>query len=171
MNLASVDTGCATTPGTYTATPSTGEAWIWKKYQFIDFVEKANVNIINKTLRAACNFMIVGNDGSRLIRQLAPNFKYAAGTETAAPTGPYELGTLDGRIVIHDPLATANQIVFGYKGDNYLTSGFLYCPYVPLFSTPTLITADLKAQKGFMSSAGFHVTNNGNFCRGLITIS
>lgn len=76
-----------------------------------------------------CNFMIVGNDAARLIRQLAPNFKYAAGVETLAPTGPYELGTLDGRLVIHDPMMTASNIVFGYKGDNYLTSGFLYCPY------------------------------------------
>lgn len=117
-----------------------------------------------------CNFMIVGNDGARLIRQLAPNFKFAAGVETLAPTGPYELGTLDGRLVIHDPMATASTIVFGYKGDNYLTSGFLYCPYVPLFSTPTLVTADLKAQKGFMSSAGFHVTNAGMFNVGTLTI-
>jgi len=29
MNAASVGTGCATTPGTYTATPTTGEAWIY----------------------------------------------------------------------------------------------------------------------------------------------
>jgi len=170
MNAASVGTGCATTPGTYTATPSTGEAWVWKKYQVLDFIEKANVNIINKTLRAMCNFMVVGNDAARLIRQLSPNFKFAAGVESMAPTGPYELGTLDGRLVIHDPLMDATQMVFGYKGDNYLTSGFLYCPYVPLFSTPTLVTADLKAQKGFMSSAGFHVTNPGMFARGNITI-
>lgn len=114
--------------------------------------------------------MVVGNDASRLIRQLAPNFKAAAGLESMAPTGPYELGTLDGRIVIHDPMIGATEIIFGYKGDNYLQSGFVFAPYVPLFSTPTLITADLKAQKGFLSSAGYKVTQPGVFSHGLITI-
>jgi hypothetical protein len=170
MNVASQGTGCATSPGTYTAAPSTGEAWVWKKYQFLDFVEKANVNIIQKTLRAVCNFLVVGNDAARLIRQLAPNFVPAAGLNTLVPTGPYELGTLDGRLVIHDPLLGATEILFGFKGDNYLFAGFLFAPYIPLFATPTLVTADLKAQKGFLASAGYKVVNPGMYTHGAITI-
>ena len=170
MNAASIGAGAATSPGTYTATPSTGEAWVWKKYQFLDFVEKANVNIINKTLRAICNFIVVGNDTARLIRQLAPNFVPAAGLNTIVPTGPYELGTLDGRIVVHDPLLGATEILFGFKGDNYLFAGFLFAPYIPLFATPTLVTADLKAQKGFLASAGYKVVNPGMYSHGTMTI-
>ena len=45
----------------------------------------------------------------------------------------------------------------------------IYCPYIPLFTTPTLITSDLMAQKGFLSSAGFKVINAGLFCLGKIT--
>jgi hypothetical protein len=170
MYAAAGATGCATSPGTYTATPSTGEAWVWKKYQFLDFVEKANVNILNKTLRAMCNFLVVGNDASRLIRQLEPHFKPAAGLDSLVPTGPYELGTLDGRLIVHDPLLDSNAILFGFKGDNYLFSGFLFAPYIPLFSTPTLVTADLKAQKGFLASAGYKVVNAGMYTTGAITI-
>lgn len=170
MYAAAGATGAATSPGTYTAAPSTGEAWVWKKYQFLDFVEKANVNILNKTLRAMCNFLVVGNDASRLIRQLEPHFKPAAGLDSLVPTGPYELGTLDGRLVVHDPLLDANAILFGFKGDNYLFSGFLFAPYIPLFSTPTLVTADLKAQKGFLASAGYKVVNPGMYTTGAITI-
>jgi len=44
----------------------------------------------------------------------------------------------------------------------------IYCPYIPLFTTPTLITSDLMAQKGFLSSAGFKVVNAGLFCEGYI---
>jgi len=170
MNTASQASGAATSPGTYTATPSTGESWVWKKYQFLDFVEKANVNILSKTLRAQCNFLVVGNDASRLIRQLEPHFKPAAGLDSLTPTGPYELGTLDGRLVVHDPLLGATEIMFGFKGDNYLFSGFLFAPYIPLFSTPTLVTADLKAQKGFLASAGYKVVNNGMYTHGTLTI-
>lgn len=164
-------TYAATSPGTYSATPSTGETWVWKKYQFIDFVEKANVNIIQKTLRAVCNFLVVGSSTARLIRQLEPHFKPASGLDSLVPTGPYELGTLDGRLVIHDPLLSATGIVFGFKGDNYLFSGFLFAPYIPLFSTPTLVTADLKAQKGFLASAGYKVVNAGMYTYGTISIT
>ena len=165
------NTYAATSPGVYTAAPSTGETWVWKKYQFIDFVEKANVNIIQKTLRAVCNFLVVGSSTARLIRQLEPHFKAAAGLDSLVPTGPYELGTLDGRLIIHDPLLAANGILFGFKGDNYLFSGFLFAPYIPLFSTPTLVTADLKAQKGFLASAGYKVVNAGMYTFGTIVIS
>ena len=143
----------------------------WKKYQFLDFVEKGNVNILAKTLRAQCNFLVVGNDTSRLIRQLAPHFKPAADLETLTPTGPYELGTLDGRLVIHDPLLEHDEIVFGHRGDNYLMSGFIMAPYIPLFTTPTLVTADLRAQKGFLSSVGYKTVNNGFFAHGTIVLS
>jgi hypothetical protein len=170
MNNASQSVDAATSPGTYTATPSTGEAWVWKKYQFLDFVEKANVNIINKTLRAVCNFLVVGNDTARLVRQLAPNFVPSPGLNTLVPTGPYELGTLDGRLIVHDPLIGADEILFGFKGDNYLFAGFLFAPYIPLFSTPTLVTADLKAQKGFLASAGYKVVNAGMYTHGSMVI-
>jgi len=170
MNTASQAAGAATSPGTYTATPGANQEWIWKKYQFLDFVESANVNILNKTFRAICNFMVVGNDAARVIRQLDPHFKPAAGLETLTPTGPYELGTLDGRLVVHDPLLGATEILFGYKGDNYLMSGFLFAPYIPLLTTPTLVTADLKAQKGFLASAGYKVVNNGMYTHGTFSI-
>jgi len=170
INTASQTSDAATSPGTYLATPSTGEAWVWKKYQFLDFVEKANIAIIDKTLRGICNFMVVGNDAARLIRQLSPHFKPAAGLDSLVPTGPYELGTLDGRLVIHDPLLGATEILFGFKGDNYLFAGFLFAPYIPLFATPTLVTADLKAQKGFLASAGYKVVNAGMYAHGAITI-
>lgn len=170
MNTASQGVDAATSPGTYTATPGSNQEWIWKKYQFIDFVESANVNIINKTFRAICNFLVVGNDASRVIRQLDPHFKAAAGLESLTPTGPYELGTLDGRLVIHDPLLAHDEILFGYKGDNYLMSGFLFAPYIPLLTTPTLVTADLKAQKGFLASAGYKVVNAGMYTHGTFVI-
>jgi hypothetical protein len=98
--------------------------------------EEGNVNIISKTLRAVATFIIVGNNVARVVRQL-PNFKPAALGKTP-PTGPYKMGELDNRIVIHDPFLAdygnnlgANRYIMGYKGDSFLTAGFAYCPYIP----------------------------------------
>lgn len=159
----------ATTAGAFDATVDSGQEWIWRKYQFIDFVEKANINIIAKTLRMMCTWIVVGNDGARVIRQLAPNFSPASGLNTNSPTGPYVLGTLDGRTVVHDPFITANKVIFGWKGDSYLQSAFVFAPYIPLLTTPTLVTADLKSQKGFLSSAAYKVINPGAMCYGTVS--
>jgi hypothetical protein len=150
--------------GSYSAAPSTGETWIWKKFQFMDWVEKANNAIIAQTLRMQCTWILTGNNGARLIRQLAPHFVLASGVGTQSVTGPYVLGTLDGRTVVHDPFMNINDVVFGYKGQNWTEAAFAYAPYIPLLTTPTLVTADLKSQKGFLSSSAYQVINAGAFC-------
>lgn len=159
----------ATTPGNWNSQFTSGQEWLWHKYNFLDFVEKASNNILSKTLRGHASYMIVGNNGARVIRQLAPHFIPSPGLDKTVQTGPYVLGKLDGRLVIHDPFISTNRIIFGFKGDSYLFAGFIYAPYIPLFATPTLVTADLKAQKGFLSSAGYKVVNPGLFTYGGIT--
>jgi hypothetical protein len=155
--------------GTWSASIAGTQEWVWKKYHFIDYIEKGSNNIFSKTLRAMANFIICGNTAARVIRQLEPHFKPIAGLENISPTGPIELGTLDGRIVIQDPFLDPNKYYLGYKGDSFLMAGFIYAPYIPLFATTTLITADLKAQKGFLSAAGFKVINPGMYTYGVIS--
>jgi hypothetical protein len=161
----------ATNVGTWTAAPGSGQEWLWKKYEFLDRIEYGSNNIFSKTLRAFCNFIVASNDVARVIRQMGDHFKPAPGLDKQVPTGPIELGTLDGRLVVQDPFLTSGRYVLGFRGDNYLFAGAVYAPYIPLFSTPTLVTADMMAQKGFMSSAGFLVTNPGMFTYGDVDMS
>jgi len=171
IEVAATGANAATGVGTWTATPAGGQEWLWKKYEFLDRIEYGSNNIFNQTLRAFCNFIIAGNNVARVIRQQGDHFKPAPGLDKTVPTGPIELGTLDNRLVIQNPFMNTNRYILGYRGDNYLFAGAVYAPYIPLFSTPTLITADLMAQKGFMSSAGFRVTNEGMFTYGTIDMS
>lgn len=87
---------------------------------------------------------------------------------TQNPTGPMVIGDIDGLLVVQNPFKESDYYTMGYRGPSYLYAGFIYCPYIPLFTTPTLITSDLMAQKGFLSSAGFKVINPGLFCEGII---
>jgi hypothetical protein len=162
----------------WNAAINSGQEWIWKKNELNDRFEMGNVNIINKTLRAVATFIVAGNNVARVIRQL-PNFK-ATATGKTPPTGPYKLGMLDNRAVIHDPFmgtkkvnsvstTGSNRYIMGYKGDSFLMSGFVYSPYIPLMATPTLVTSDLMAQKGFLSSAGYKLINAGMYTAGAIT--
>ena len=150
------------------ATLKNGEPWIWKKHEIKDRFEEGSNNIFEKTKRAVATFIVCGNNVARVLRQLSPDFKPAAGLGKTPPTGPMKIGELDGRTIIQNPFKKKNYYTMGYRGDNYLMAGFIYCPYIPLFATPTLITSDLMAQKGFLSSAGFKVINPGMFCQGMI---
>jgi len=152
----------------FSATPSTGETWIWKKFQFLDYVEQGNNAIIAKTFRMMATFILVGNNGARLIKQMGDHFK-AAGTPITQVTGPYVLGTLDGRVVVHDPFMATNDVIFGYKGADWKEAAFGYCPYIPLISTPTVALSTLKVEKGFLSSAAYKVINAGGFCAGSLS--
>lgn len=153
----------------WAANPTSGQEWLWKKYEFLDRLELGSNNIFAKTQRAFGTYILAGNNAARVIRQLTDRFKPASGLDSVSPTGPIELGTLDGRVVIQDPFLDTNRYYMGYTGDNIMKSSFVFAPYIPLFATNTLITADLKAQKGFLSSAGFKVVNAGFFTYGTIS--
>lgn len=110
------------------------------RLEFIDRVEEGSNNIYSKTFRGFGNFIIAGNNVARVIRQLGDHFKPAPGLGKTVPTGPIELGTLGGRLVIQDPLLRAatiggnsvlgiNRYIVGYRGDNYLFAGLVYAPY------------------------------------------
>lgn len=161
------------------ASIGSGQEWLWKKHEILDRFEEGNNNIIAKTLRGMASFMVLGNNVARVIKQL-PQFQAIANLNKTPPTGPYKIGTLDGRVLIQDPLLLdrtisgstvlgVNRYIMGWRGDNFLMAGFVYAPYIPLFATPTLVTSDLFAQKGFLSSAGFKIINAGMYTYGTIT--
>ena len=169
INEAATSVDAAAPIGGWTATPGSGNQWIFKKYEFLDLIEKGNNAIIAKTLRGMATFILAGNNVARVIKQLGDHFKPAADLGKKVMTGPTFIGTLDGRDVIQDPFMDINTYTLGFKGDGYLFAGALFAPYIPLFSTPTLTTADLEAQKGFLSAAGYKIVNKGMFTYGTIS--
>ena len=182
MDAASLGAGAATAVGNWNAGIRSGQEWVWKKQELLDVVYQGSNAIYNKTLRGVANFMVCGNNVARVIRQLPDSmFKSVSKGKSAIPTGPMVIGTLDDSItVVQNPFMSDAKIsgttysgqdrfFLGWKGDQFLTSSFIYAPYVPLFTTPTLLTSDLMAQKGFLSAAGFKVINDGLFCNGTIS--
>lgn len=150
------------------AKPGLGEPWLWKKVEILDRFFEGDNNIFEKTKRGRATFIHCGNNVARVIRQL-DQFKSRAATAGKPPTGPTVIGTVNDLTVVQNPFKATNTYSMGYKGPNYLYAGLIYCPYIPLFTTPTLITSDLIAQKGFLSSAGFKIINAGLFTQGTIT--
>lgn len=153
------------------ARPSQGEAWFHKKVEFLDRIEQGSNAIFEKTKRGIATFMVCGNNVARVIKQLGKDyFAPVAGAGKLVPTGPIKIGVLNNQVtVIQNPFKSTNRYTIGFRGPDYLHAGFIYCPYIPLFATPTLTTSDLMSQKGFLSSAAFKTINAGLFTFGDIT--
>lgn len=160
----------ATAVTNWNATIQSGQEWVWKKHEILDrFIEGSN-NILQKTLRAVGTFIVGGDNVARVVQQLGTDyFKPVAGLGKTPVTGPMKIGEVTGRTFIHNPFKSTNSYTMGFRGDNYLMAGFIFCPYIPLYTTPTITLSDLTSQKGFYSSVGFKRINDGMFTAGTIS--
>lgn len=57
------------------------------------------------------------------------------------------------------PDIPAKKAIQGYLGDTYLKSGYVFAPYLPIFTTPTYGTMDFVVHKGLGTSYGTKMIN------------
>ena len=67
--------------------------------------------------------------------------------------GALKVGTLSKKLDIFvDPYFIRNVILVGRRGSSFLESGYVYAPYVPLQTTPTIFgVEDFVPRKGVMT--------------------
>jgi hypothetical protein len=122
--------------------------------------------IFNATQRVQPNFIVCGSNVSAVIECMR-NFD---GTGATDAVGPHFFGTLGGRYKCYVvPLLDPDVFVLGYKGTNFLETGFVYAPYMPVLSTDILMPADFRGQQGYATSYGTKMINGKMYLRGRIT--
>jgi hypothetical protein len=67
--------------------------------------------------------------------------------------GMERFGVLKNRFNVYkDPWAPADSMLIGYKGSSMLETGYIYAPYVPLYTSPLIIDPnDFTPRRGIMS--------------------
>lgn len=122
--------------------------------------------IFSATQRVQPNFIVCGTNVSAVIECMR-NFD---GTGATDAVGPHFFGTLGGRYKVYVvPLIDPDVFVMGYKGTNFLETGFVYAPYMPILSTDILMPADFRGQQGYATSYGCKMINGKMYLRGRIT--
>ena len=112
-------------------------------------------NIIHqRTLRGGANFMIISPAVATILESI-PGF---AADNTDAETMKYafgvqKIGAINGRYKVYkNPYFKDNTILLGYKGGQFLETGAVYAPYVPLIMTPLIYDPDtFTPRKGIMT--------------------
>lgn len=117
--------------------------------------------IHRKTLRGSANFMVCGPDVATILEASVlyrPKVTIDGDGQVGNPfmIGCEPVGTLSNRFTVYkDPYFPRSKILVGYKGGNYLETGYVYAPYVPLIVTPTIFAPeDFTPRKGVMTRYG-----------------
>lgn len=142
----------------------TGVSYVDYKDTFVDTLIKMSNSIFADTQRAEGNFIIAGINVSSLIESMGGRFVPSADSLKA---GPHVIGTLDGRWkVVKDPFYPADEFVVGYKGTSYLEGGYVYAPFLPLYTTPTVMLDDFVNRKGVRTIYGKKMLNPKFYAKG-----
>jgi len=113
-------------------------------------------NIIHqRTLRGGANFMVVSPTVATVLESI-PGF--AADTDGDVTKASYafgvqKIGALNSRYKVYkNPYMLENTILLGFRGNQFLESGAVYAPYVPLIMTPLVYDPNtFTPRKGIMT--------------------
>lgn len=115
---------------------------------FINRIVDAQLAISERFESAIGNFVLVGTKGMGILRKIgAPRF--VGGLKSVK--GPYFAGTLDEELkVYYVPKATfANDVVVGYKSEDWNGAGYILGVYLGFVSTAVLMRGDFRGEQGF----------------------
>ena len=113
-------------------------------------------NIIHqRTLRGGANFMVVSPTVATVLESI-PGFAADTDgdvTKMSYAFGVQKIGALNSRYKVYkNPYMLENTILLGFRGNQFLESGAVYAPYVPLIMTPLVYDPNtFTPRKGIMT--------------------
>ena len=122
----------------------------------LETVNDVSAQIHRKTLRGGANFLVCGPETANLL-EFTNGFRASTtADENKGTAGAVKTGTISKKWDIYvDPYFPRNVILVGRKGGSFLESGYVYAPYVPLQTTPTIFDPEtFTPRKGVMTRYG-----------------
>ena len=118
-------------------------------------VQKLSNKIHQLTLRGGANFMVCSPTVATVLESIPG---YAADSNGDAAQAKYafgvqKVGQLNGRYQVYkNPYMTENQILMGFRGTQFLETGAVFAPYIPLIMTPLVYDPDtFTPRKGLLT--------------------
>ena len=114
-------------------------------------IQKVSNSIHQKTLRGGANFLVCSPQVATILESMPGYAVDGEGMKFAM--GVQKVGQLNGRITVYkNPYMLENQILVGFRGTQFLETGAVYAPYVPLVMTPLVYDpTNFTPRKGVMT--------------------
>jgi hypothetical protein len=160
--------------GASTAAPDfTGTVSEWYE-TLIETINDVSAQIHRKTLRGGANYVVVSPEVANILEFTSGFRANVTADADRGDIGAVKAGSLSRKFdVIVDPYFPRNVILVGRKGASFLESGYVYAPYVPLQTTPTIFgPEDFVPRKGVMTRYAKKMVRSDMYglviCRGLL---
>ena len=118
-------------------------------------IQSVSNAIHQKTLRGGANFIVVSPETATILESIPG---YATGADGDATNqqfamGVQKMGAINNRYTVYkNPYMLENDILIGFRGANFLETGAVYAPYVPLIMTPLVYDPkNFTPRKGVMT--------------------
>ena len=118
-------------------------------------LQKISNLIHQKTLRGGANFMVVSPTVATVLESI-PGFAADTDGDVSKATyafGVQKIGALNSRYKVYkNPYMNESTILMGFRGNQFLESGAVYAPYIPLIMTPLVYDPNtFTPRKGIMT--------------------
>ena len=118
-------------------------------------MQKLSNKIHQLTLRGGANFIVTSPTVATILESI-PGF--ASNSNGDAAQGEYafgvqKIGTINNRYKVYkNPYFTDNLMLMGYRGTQFLETGAVFAPYIPLIMTPLVYDPEtFTPRKGLMT--------------------
>ena len=100
-------------------------------------IQKVSNKIHQLTLRGGANFLVCSPDVATILESIPGYVVNTDGDQAKFAMGVARVGSFASRFQVYkNPYMTDNAILVGFRGSNFLETGAVYAPYIPLIQTP-----------------------------------
>jgi len=116
-------------------------------------IQKVSNKIHQKTLRGGANFIVCSPEVATILESIPGYAAQTDGDKMDFAMGVQKVGSLASRFKVYkNPYMTENVMLMGYRGSQFLETGAVYAPYVPLMMTPLVYDPNtFTPRKGIMT--------------------
>ena len=139
--------------GASSAAPDfTGTVSEWYE-TLLETINDVSAQIHRKTGRGGANFVVCSPEVANILEFTSGFRASVTHDDNKGTAGAVNVGSVSNKFEIYvDPYFLRNVVLVGRKGSSFLESGYVYAPYVPLQTTPTIFGQDdFVPRKGVMT--------------------
>ena len=116
-------------------------------------MQKVSNRIHQLTMRGGANFAVVSPTVATIIETIPGFMANTDGDKMEFAGGVTKVGSFSNRYTIYkNPYMTENVMLMGFRGSNFLETGAVYAPYIPLIMTPLVYDPDnFTPRRGVMT--------------------
>lgn len=116
-------------------------------------IQKLSNKIHRATMRGGANFIVCSPDVATILETI-PSFAVdTEGSSDQFAAGVEKIGNFANRYKVYkNPYWNSNDMIIGFRGNQFLETGAVYAPYIPLIMTPMVYDpTNFTPRKGVMT--------------------